>query len=125
MSIWTLVTYAECYISSTLNLRRFQENPRQLSRTFYYMPEGNPVLEVTASSVSAEIKQQIVSKLPKQQAGGSINRFVVKAKVNSAVSTAVYFEAIGILLQQLADEYPEWEIGLEGEPDDLELTFSK
>ena len=54
-----------------------------------------------------------------------MNRFVVKAKVSSAVSTAVYFEAIGILLQQLADEYPEWEIDLEGEPDDLELTFSK
>jgi len=83
-------------------------------------------MEFTASSLAAELKRQIDSKLPSRPlAAGGTHNFVVKASVSSKVSTEVYFDAVGQLLEQLAVECPEWEIGLEGDPDDLAITFSR
>lgn len=83
-------------------------------------------MEFTAPTLAAELKRQIDSKLPSTPlVGGGMHHFAVTASVGSAVSTEIYFDAIGILLQQLADECPEWEIGIEGEPADLVVMFSR
>lgn len=80
----------------------------------------------TASSLAAELKRQIDGKLPPKLAVfGGFNQFAVKASIVDPVSSEIYFDAIGLLLQQLADERPEWEIELEGDLNDLTITFSK
>jgi hypothetical protein len=92
---------------------------------FYLCDEGDPALEFTAATLSAELKRQISSKLPAKSLAGAAKHLVVSAGVKSAVSSTLYFEAIGILLQQLADEHPDWEIEFAGDLDDLTITFSK
>ncbi len=83
-------------------------------------------MEFTASSLAAELKRQIDSKLPaKATVLGGMNHFAVRASVASPVSSEIYFDAVGILLQQLADERTDWEIELEGDLGDLTITFSK
>lgn len=83
-------------------------------------------MEFTASSLAAELKRQVDSKLPSTSfAAGGLNKLAMRASISAGVSTDIYFKAIGLLLEQLADELPEWEIGLEGDPDDLEITFSR
>ncbi|MGG3796527.1 hypothetical protein ABEU86_20010 [Pseudomonas paraversuta] len=83
-------------------------------------------MEFTASSLAAELKRQIDGKLPPKATGfGGMNHFSAKASIAIPVSSEIYFDAIGVLLQQLADERPEWEIELEGDLSDLTITFSK
>ena len=86
----------------------------------------NTALEFTAATLSAELKRQIYSKVPaKSLTGAGVNRLVANVCVTSAVSSSLYFEAIGILLQQLADDHPDWEIEFAGDLNDLTITFSK
>lgn len=80
----------------------------------------------SAASIAAELKRQVISMLPSGGlTGGGMHNFVVKASISLKMSPKNYFEAIGLFLQQLADEYPEWEIGFEGDPHDLEITFTR
>lgn len=72
-------------------------------------------METTASSIAAEFKRQAVSKLPAEPIpAGGFHHITVKVSAPPGVSTSIYFDAVGMLLQQLVDERPEWKIRLEG-----------
>ncbi|MCV4275809.1 hypothetical protein OH710_24505 [Pseudomonas capsici] len=80
----------------------------------------------TASGLSAELKRQIVSQLPARALiGGGLHRFTLKASVKSALSSDAVLNVYATLLQQLAEECPEWAIEIEGELGDLKVTFSR
>lgn len=81
-------------------------------------------MEITASSIAAEFKRQVDSQLPAEPIStGGFHHITIKVSAPPGVSIGTYFDAIGILLQQLADERPEWKIGLEGDPSDLVIEF--
>lgn len=83
-------------------------------------------MEYTSSTLATELKRQIDTKLPSRPlVGGGMHNFVIKVSVASVVSNEIYFDAIGILLQQLVDDCPEWEIEFEGDLDDMTFTFSR
>lgn len=81
-------------------------------------------MEITASSLAAEFKCQVDSKLPAEPvSAGGFHHILFSASAPHGVSTNTYFDAVGMLLQQLADERPEWKIGLKGDPGDLVIEF--
>lgn len=81
-------------------------------------------MEVTASSLAAEFKCQVDSKLPAEPIPtGGFHHITIRVSAPPGVSAGTCLDAIGILLQQLADERPEWEIGIEGDPSDLVIEF--
>jgi hypothetical protein len=83
-------------------------------------------MEFTGPTLAAELKRQIDAKLPSRSlVGGGMHNFVIKASVASVVNNEIYFDAIGILLQQLVDDCPEWEIEFEGDLADMTFTFSR
>ncbi|MCX5508367.1 hypothetical protein [Pseudomonas sp. BJa3] len=83
-------------------------------------------METTASSIAAEFKRQVDSQLPVEPSlGGGFHHVTVKLSAPPGASTSVYFDAVGMLLQQLADERPEWRIGLEGDPSELLIELTR
>lgn len=83
-------------------------------------------MNLTALNLAAEIKRQIDSKLSSTlSVFGGMNHFSVYASIQTDLSPDICLDAIGILMQQLAGEHPDYSIEIEGESDGLTVTFSK
>ncbi|WP_227449385.1 hypothetical protein [Pseudomonas syringae] len=88
--------------------------------------EWSQALQNTASTLAAELKSQILRELlPKPLVCGGFHNLTIKASISLNVSGDTALEVYAILLQGLADEFPAWEIELEGCLDDLRAKFSR
>lgn len=83
-------------------------------------------MEHTASNLAAELKRQIISKLPPRPlVGGGFHHFELKASVKAEVSPKVALDALSTLLMELRAECPEWGVELDGGHDNLRATFTR
>jgi len=83
-------------------------------------------MEFNASTLAAKFKRQVDSQLPTEpDSTGGFQHITVRVSAPAGASTRLYFDAVGILLLQIATELPEWKIGLEGNPSDLVIEFTR
>lgn len=79
----------------------------------------------SASTIAAELMRQIADQLPSRPLFGGFHHFVIKVSMPAEADQAARFDALGLLLEQLEIECPEWGIDVCGGPLELEVKFTR
>lgn len=86
-------------------------------------------MELTVKNLVFELKRQLIDGLPLEAPlGGGMHSVVARAFIDSPSEKALCAEALEVLLIQLAEEYPDWEVGIEGYPGDryeIAVSFTR